>query len=138
MKARWADPCVLQAQLWYTVVTTEKMFQREMRKMGYSKEMTRDTNWLAGGGACVQKFDNAADDGRHVLLVSIKPIPSDPTQVMGLLVHEAVHVWEHILEALGEKQPSSEMQAYGIQGIFLQLFQEYARQTAIPAQKRKK
>lgn len=126
-KLLWADPCILQAQLYYTVVVTEKQFQREMRRMGYSKEMIRDTHWLGGGsGAAVQQFKGAADDGRDVLIVCIKPV-EDEVQLMGLLVHECVHVWQYIREALGEKNPSPEMEAYAVQAIFLQVLQMYAK-----------
>lgn len=138
MKPRWADSCILNSQLHYTVCTTERMFRQEMRNMGYSKEMIRDTHWLAGAGGCVRKFDNAADDGRDILLVCLKPIPDNPAQMVGLIVHEAVHVFQYILQALGEKEPSSEMEAYGIQAVFLNLMEEYSRQTAPKKRKRKK
>jgi hypothetical protein len=35
----------------------------------------------------------------------------------GLLVHEGTHVWQHVLEDMGEKNPSSEFEAYSLQAI---------------------
>lgn len=44
-------------------------------------------------------------------------------QVHGLLVHEAVHIWQEIRDRLGERSPSSEFEAYSIQGIAQELFE---------------
>jgi phosphatidate phosphatase APP1 len=44
------------------------------------------------------------------------------TQVAGLLCHEAVHVWQYIKRAIGEKKPGVEMEAYTVQAIFQELY----------------
>lgn len=46
-------------------------------------------------------------------------------QVYGLLVHEAVHVWQRIMEYIGESKPSDEFMAYGIQAIAQELMFAY-------------
>ncbi len=38
-------------------------------------------------------------------------------EVYGLLLHEAVHVWQKVKKLMGEKEPSSEFEAYSIQAI---------------------
>lgn len=50
----------------------------------------------------------------------------DPIGVCGLFVHEAMHVWRHIREDMGEDMPSHEFEAYAIQFIFMQLMLAYS------------
>jgi hypothetical protein len=50
-----------------------------------------------------------------------------PQVVADLLVHEAMHVWRDIREAIGEEHPSSEFEAYMVQHIVAELFAAYQR-----------
>ncbi|MBJ9984439.1 hypothetical protein IAE19_03165 [Acinetobacter sp. S40] len=49
----------------------------------------------------------------------------DVIEVYGLLLHEAVHVWQRIRGLMGEREPSSEFEAYSIQAIAQDLFEMY-------------
>lgn len=49
----------------------------------------------------------------------------DLIEVYGLLLHEAVHVWQQIKGLMGEREPSSEFEAYSIQAIAQDLFEMY-------------
>ncbi|MHC3136273.1 hypothetical protein ACWPO0_10415 [Acinetobacter nosocomialis] len=46
-------------------------------------------------------------------------------EIYGLLLHEAVHVWQKVKKLMGEKEPSSEFEAYSIQSIAQDLFKMY-------------
>ncbi len=52
----------------------------------------------------------------------------NPVEVAGLIVHEAVHVWQEYAEHIGEFQPAKEQEAYAIQAISQELMAEFARQ----------
>lgn len=48
-----------------------------------------------------------------------------PTEIVGLIVHEAVHVWQAVKDLLGERYPSTEFEAYSIQAIAQRLILAY-------------
>lgn len=49
---------------------------------------------------------------------------TDPVNV-ALLVHECVHVWQHITRLMGETNPSLEFEAYSIQQIVVDLLHSF-------------
>lgn len=58
-------------------------------------------------------------------------------EVITLLVHEAVHVWQATKAVLGEDEPSVEFEAYAIQNISHRLIDEYDRQRKAKAYARR-
>lgn len=46
-------------------------------------------------------------------------------QVHGLLLHEAVHIWQELKLRMGEHDPSIEFEAYSIQAIAQDLFEMF-------------
>ena len=48
-------------------------------------------------------------------------------EVHGLLIHEAVHIWQDWCEFYGERDPAKEQEAYAIQSIAQELIAEFDR-----------
>lgn len=85
--------------------------------------------WLASYGE-VHTFEN--DEGMVcIVCIALKTIRSKPaSEVARILVHEAVHVWQQYSKDIGEKEPSSEFEAYSIEAIFTVLFTEALKRRA--------
>lgn len=46
-------------------------------------------------------------------------------EIAGLLIHEAVHIFDDEMDFIGERQPSKEFRAYSIQHLAQELLQAY-------------
>lgn len=101
---------------------SEGAWKREMKKFGkpLSSEVYPTTD------ARCTLF--TSKKGNHCAIVTINPASKkNPTfiEVAGLMVHEATHIWQAIREAIGEKEPSHEFEAYSMQAIVQELLSAY-------------
>ena len=95
---------------------TKEAWDAEMKRMDY------DEDWpLDKAAAMVTQLEDGA-----VLLVTCRP-EYDEEPTLGLLVHEAVHVWQFMCERMHEDAPGDEIEAYSIQHIFLELKKAMAK-----------
>lgn len=91
-----------------------------------TKELGYDGQYIERGAACDTLKTNL---GRTVVLVTMseKCDDLDAVGLTGLMVHEATHVFDAMLRAMGEKKPSSEFKAYSVQCIYQQLMEAYIK-----------
>lgn len=73
-----------------------------------SLECDAQVDYYENGKQCIVQLGDVAE----------RPL----LQVYGLLLHEAVHIWQRIKVLMGEKEPSIEFEAYSIQRIAQDLF----------------
>ena len=65
------------------------------------------------------------DDGKHCIVQLGETEDKSLISIHGLLLHEAVHIWQRTKHLMGEKEPSIEFEAYSIQRIAQDLFDMY-------------
>lgn len=68
-------------------------------------------DYYKGGKYCIVQIGDCVD--RTVI------------EIHGLLLHEAVHIWQRLKKIMNEQDPSSEFEAYSIQRIAQDLFEMY-------------
>jgi hypothetical protein len=124
MKPKWLDRRLVLSPVYYTVCTSQKMFESLLRE----KKIETFEGVNLGKGASTHFLKN--DRNESVAIVCLYDHKHLKEQVYALLAHEAIHVWQEVLEVMGEKGPSPEFEAYSIQQICQELFLEYKRQTA--------
>jgi len=119
----WCDRSLFEAPLYYGFAANERSFHKELRRMG-----VRRKDWPPylndGAGATAHFFEKGDKCSVIVCLKASKKYTG--IQIAALLVHEAVHIWQHIRNAIGEKNPGSESEAYAIQRISQSLMYAYA------------
>lgn len=124
---RWLDNTLITGPA-LALATNQKRYDKLMRHCRIPKEK-RPGFVKEGSNATTTLLEGI--DGRQICIVSLHTLPKGTRRsvIYGLLVHEAVHVWQHKVEGMGERNPSNEFEAYAIQSIAQELFDEYKRQT---------
>ncbi|OTG79063.1 hypothetical protein B9T31_17340 [Acinetobacter sp. ANC 4558] len=80
----------------------------------------------------VDEFISLGDDAQvnfysndSLAIVQISECDRSVIEIHGLLLHEAVHIWQRVKVLMGEQEPSKEFEAYSIQAIAQDLFDMY-------------
>lgn len=127
MKPEWLNRNLANPAPYFTLCTTEKMFYKELRALKIPLGQYPPFLSTKQSNATTHTLENS--EGRLCAVVCIHPRTDlDPLVVAGILVHEAVHLWQTYCQDIGETSPSSEFEAYGIQHLAQQLMYEYKRQ----------
>lgn len=84
--------------------------------------------WISTPQADATAHLLANQDGRRCCIICVREWRGrDPIELAGLLIHEAVHVWQCHADDIGERRPGDEQEAYAIQAIAQELLAEFAR-----------
>lgn len=126
-KVRWLD------QGWQPVFIgfcpSQKAWDREMKRLGITPPEPYPTT--AGR---MTTFDYKGS--KTVCLVTIQDGSEKEhslSEVIGLLVHEAMHVWQRILLDIGEHDGASmELEAYAMQQIVMMLMNAFEETRGLP------
>jgi hypothetical protein len=119
--------------------TTPEAFAKELKRLNVAEDRRPTFMGSVHAHGTAHYFEKNSIPMRYTVIVCIDPTHSKGKSVIeihGLLVHEATHVWQNIREVLGEKNPSSEFEAYSVQSIAQALMEAYALATR-PKRKRK-
>lgn len=119
---KWLDRRIAAPGPYLALCTTEKKYLKAVRHC----KIKSPGAWInAGADATTHIMNNP--EGDSVCVVCINIGKHSPVEIVGLLVHEAVHVWQEYARRIGEHAPASEQMAYGIQAIAQELLTEYER-----------
>ncbi len=122
-KPQWRNRAMVTAP-YFTLCTTEEMFVAETKRLDWKET----AEWASTKGARCHYGRN--EDGDLTCVVCVRDWDKhDPIPVAGMLVHEAVHIFQRWCHEHGEDSPSSEFQAYSIQWLSQELLEEFVRQT---------
>ena len=124
-KTNWLDRRIAAPGPYMCLRLSEEEYLAEMRKLKFKVPPT----WVTpGADATVHHFEQT--DGDHMAVVCLNVTPDRTAiEIAGLLVHEAVHIWQEYADGIGETHPGREQEAYAIQSIAQELMAEYARRT---------
>jgi hypothetical protein len=126
-KVVWCDQGMFPVS--YGFCPSETAWRRQMRAW-----KVRGTPY-PGTSGCTFPFYDENDKGDETsgyleVLVTLDPpedIAKDPIMVIGLMAHEATHVWQEIRSHMQEQNPSSEFEAYAVQHITQELLSAFQK-----------
>lgn len=123
----WIDTTLAKAFCYVGLCTTEKLFHKQLRRMKMPRDQWPSFLLNQHANATAHQFEQP--DGKFCVIVCMHPnLDRSGVVVAGLLVHEAVHIWQWHRESIGEKAPSSEYEAYAIQNLSQGLMEAYTAQ----------
>lgn len=116
---------------YYTLCRSEDAFLAAVKHCDLKLTHNDFIPWAGANKAATHFLEN--EDGSLCAVVCINGAEKHTGIVIaGLLVHEAVHVFQRWCSSVGEHSPSNEFQAYSIQWLSQQLMWEFERQTTAP------
>ncbi len=123
-KVIWLDRDLVKNPLYLGVCKNEKAFTREMKRLNIKKN-NRPAFILNRADATVHYFEKENKVSAIVCLDESSKKCRTKAEIMGLITHEAVHVWQEIKSHIREQLPSPEFEAYSIQMIAQRIYEAY-------------
>lgn len=122
---QWMDRVPMEMPVYYALALNLAQFDRALDHLKIP--MRNRPNFVNNrADATLHWFDVPSEnDGKAKLCAIVCVTPNeDPVKVCGLLVHEAVHIWQEVERIMGNM--GSEGEAYHIQSISQELFMKYS------------
>ena len=108
---KWIDRSLVASPCYIGLCLNKKDFKAEMKRLRVSVS----DEWIPKDKQGRVHFF-ISKNGKKTAIVCIRR-NGKPVEIVGLLIHEAVHIWQNIKEDINENHPSSEFEAYSIQAI---------------------
>jgi hypothetical protein len=124
---RWMGRCLIEVPFYWALCLSEQAFHAELRMLKVPKNSW--PAWVRAGkdGAC-HWFDKTGSDGTDCAIICMRDTDKHtPIEVAGLLVHEAVHVWQEVRGRMGDQIASAEFEAYAVQRLVMNLMDAYSK-----------
>jgi hypothetical protein len=98
--------------VYFGFTTDPEAFKRELKRLGIKEDVPFTLDGVPG------TTHHFLKGGKLTVIVCVKVMKKvSRPQLYGVLVHEAVHVWQAVLEKIGDETTSDEVEAYSIQNI---------------------
>lgn len=123
-KPKWLDRGMSLPGPYLTLCLSEQEFKDVLKSIKFNTH----TRWIKTDRANATTHFIVNECGDATCIVCLRDFYNrDPVEVAGLLVHEAVHIWQEYAQSIGEEHPGWEQEAYAIQSISQQLMAEFSR-----------
>src|ERR1035437_2114016 len=124
----WCDRTMFYFPHYYCCVTTPELFEQELKRLVIPERDWPPCVGREGMNATVWELTDPR--GEKCFIVTLAGWQGkDSIEVAGLIVHEATHVKQEVLKAMGEKNCGDEFEAYMMQNIAMNLMQCFVKQT---------
>lgn len=128
---RWLSTAAFFHPVYWALCVTEEDFEAECLHLNLkAREVPMALRGSTKAGATTHTFHNGAD-GTVACIIYMPDAGRALNEVHALLVHEAMHVYQTILEEMGESSPGQEVEAYTVQHLCQALFDSWEEQTAV-------
>ena len=124
IKSKYISRILIETPYDIFLCKSNAQFKSELEQRNISKKLWPD--WVTPGRDGTLHIFLGNDNniiGMAVCIKSKKNIPK--ASIIGLIIHESVHIWQKIKEDINEKDPSYEFEAYSIQRIAQELITAY-------------
>lgn len=122
-KTRWLDRTLVLGP-YLCLCLSEAEYMAAAKHCGW-RDARKDTWCLPESGRVHYDFDGP----KPVAVVCVNYVDASEVAVAGILVHEAMHIWQGWLRSMGEDSPGDEVSAYAVQNLVVLLMDEWARRT---------
>lgn len=120
----WLDRRIAKPAPYLILCLSEKEFTKVIGKL--TKQVLL---FPTSGALCTTLTRPDSNELCAIVSLSKQAQGRSAVEISGLLVHEAVHVWQAYAEDIREDSPAIEQEAYAIQSISQELLAEYERRT---------
>lgn len=119
---RWIDRNLIHTPLCYALCVSEKEFQDELQRLKIKQHVDFVNR---GANATTHTFLPGKNYDAFCIVCVKQSKKHTLIEYIGLIVHEAMHVWRDMREEIGEDSPSAEFEAYSMQMISQQLITDF-------------
>lgn len=120
----WLDRRIAAPGPYLALVLSQEEFDKALKHC----RIPLGASWIKNPHSHATAHYLQNENGEAVCIVALSSWEGrNPIEVAGLLIHEAVHVWQEYCNRIGEERPGDEQEAYGIQAISQELLAEFAR-----------
>lgn len=124
----WLNRELMISPYCYSLCLDEAAFEKELKRLKIPKRMRPAFLSNSHCNATVDFFEKRGGIDLCCIVRMRPPKDRIREEIYGVLVHEAVHIWQACREYIGEKFPASEQEAYSIQRIAMSLMVSYRDQ----------